>query len=285
MSADLDVYVEHVGNFQRARGYTLTYLIDDLRGRGARVIVRDRFDGSNLGRAALVHVDLTDVPSEFRPIADHYPLAINGRALSIRRTLYSAARITADSSWSGPVIVKTVLNAGGRPERRYRRAHSVSARLIHAARKFVPRLGVAPPHPYQVFASIAEVPAAIWSEESLIVERFLPGSLDLPIVKYRFLFCLEAEVTLRGTFDDLFCRGKFILDHGTVSEGPPAEVRAIRERLQVDFGAIDYFIVDGVATVVDVNKTVGTSQAWWQRYPFMRAYVGRAGAALAARVC
>lgn len=283
MAADIDVYVESRRSFRRG-GYTANYIVDGLRRRGLAVSVRERAGDGGRAPAALLHVDLTEVPKEILAAAAGYPFVVNGGVPSIRRTLYSAARIGRESGHAGPVIVKTVLNSGGRPEQRHAVERSLPARLAHFGRKLVGGAGGKYPYfPYRVLATPDEVPEEVWDDEALIVERFLPGSLTLPIVKYRYLFCLEAEVNLRGVFDDLLCRGKFIREHGTVP-GVPDEVVAVRRSLNLDFGAIDYFMVDGKAIVVDANKTVGTSAQWWQRYAFLRDYVGRAEAALAARL-
>jgi hypothetical protein len=52
----------------------------------------------------------------------------------------------------------------------------------------------------------------------------------------------------------------------------PDEVRAVREKLNLDFGAIDYFVVDGKGIVVDANKTVGSNPNWLKRNLFRQEF-------------
>ena len=54
----------------------------------------------------------------------------------------------------------------------------------------------------------------------------------------------------------------------------------MRRRLKLDFGAIDYFIVDGRAVVVDANKTVGSSAEWMKRNAFRQQFDIRMAEAL-----
>ena len=40
----------------------------------------------------------------------------------------------------------------------------------------------------------------------------------------------------------------------------------------LDYGAIDYFLVDGNAVVVDANMTTGANAEWLKRYAFRREF-------------
>jgi len=42
---------------------------------------------------------------------------------------------------------------------------------------------------------------------------------------------------------------------------PPPEILAWRQQLAIDYGKLDYVMVDGRAVLLDVNKTVGTVRA------------------------
>ena len=56
----------------------------------------------------------------------------------------------------------------------------------------------------------------------------------------------------------------------------------MRERLNLDFGAIDYFVVDGKGIVVDANKTVGSNPNWLKRNLFRQEFDQRMAEALIA---
>jgi len=125
---------------------------------------------------------------------------------------------------------------------------------------------------YQIFDSIKEVPEAVWTDSGLIIERFVPRSRELPIVKYRHEFMLDHELTTRAEFDYLLCSETSMarldfLDHA------PEEVHEIRRRLQLDFGAIDYFVSDGQVTVIYVNKTTTFTPDWIEAHPRLGAYL------------
>ncbi|WP_156937877.1 hypothetical protein [Mesorhizobium sp. LNHC221B00] len=273
--ADLDVYVESLGNFRSGEEYSIQSLLPRLEQAGMTVRVLDRPAREHLAPAALLHIDLTDVPHLYHDIARRYARTINGHALSIHRQLYSSLRIGAGDGHSGPVIVKTVLNSRGRPELRWRQYRNGWTRAMHFVRKtadpgykerLCPR--------YRVYDTLAQVPPEAWGDERLMVEKFAFDSLDLPIVKHRYMFLLGAEVNMRQTYNDVLCKGSEIISNEIGGAVPP-EVRAVRERLRLDFGAIDYFIVDGKGIVVDANKTVGSNPEWLKKNRFRQEFNDR----------
>jgi hypothetical protein len=277
--ADLDVYVESLGNFRSGQEYAIQSLLPSLERAGMTVRVLDR-PARQPAPAALLHVDLTEVPKAYRDIAQRYERTINGHALSINRHLYSSLKIGAGDSHSGPVIVKTVLNSRGRPELRWRQYRNSWTRATHVLRKAIEpgyKQRLCPP--YRVYETVAEVPARVWLDDRLLVEKFALDSLDLPIVKHRYMFLLGAELNMRQVYNDVLCAGSKILSN---EEGGavPAEVREVRERLHLDFGAIDYFIVDGKGVVVDANKTVGSNPNWLKKNRFRQEFNDRMSAAL-----
>jgi len=54
----------------------------------------------------------------------------------------------------------------------------------------------------------------------------------------------------------------------------------VRQRLGLDFGAIDYFIIDGKGIVVDANKTAGSNPIWLKKNRFRQDFNDRMAAAL-----
>jgi hypothetical protein len=267
MPSVLDVYVESISGFARGADYKLQHM---LRRAGSATIpyrVMDRVPAAaQRGERAFVHVDLTVLPEAFRRVQDHYHACVNGRALTISRLLYTTARVRCTDVHDGPVIVKTVLNHHGWPEFRYAANRTAARKVWHslASRVFPGRATHACPE-YRVYPSIEAVPPAVWADERLIVERFLPGRLQPPIEKYRYDFFFDVEINLRSVHDSLLADPESVVSVETVT-GVPAEVSEVRRRLSLDFGAIDYFVVDGHAVVVDANKTVGISPSWVARF-------------------
>ncbi len=215
------------------------------------------------------------MPDQFAGVHASYEKTINGRASTIRRTLYSTAGLKQGAAHDGPVIVKTILNSGGHPELRYRKNRDLGSRMARGVRKLlIPhyKRGLCPP--YELYGSIRDVPEESWQDERLVVEKFLPGSFDLPVIKYRYCFLFETELNLRTAYDDLLCSSARVGDNEIVKAVPEA-VMEVRSRLNIDFSAIDYFIVDGEVTIIDANKTVTTARAWMTRYEFVRDYIDR----------
>lgn len=284
MAADLDVYVESLRNFRLVRSYSITQLLPYLEQAGLKVRLLDRPARQDRAPAALLHIDLTVVPPPYRDIGQRYERSINGRALSIHRYLYSTLRLEAGDSHRGPVIVKTVLNSRGRPEQRWWQHRNGLTRSAHAIRKlFDPGYKERLCPPYRVYHTIGEVPQDVWRNDRLMVEKFAFETLDLPIVKHRYMFLLGAEINMRQVYDDVLCAGSKILSNEVGGAVPP-EVLAVRQRLNLDFGAIDYFIVDGKGVVVDANKTVGSNPEWLKKNRFRQEFNDRMAEALIAFV-
>jgi hypothetical protein len=219
------------------------------------------------GVAAFLHVDLTDVPDDFRAAARRYDRCVNRNAVSIRRTLYSRARVSARDDYTGPVISKSVLNSRGMPEWRYDKRRSLLARAGQLAGKIVvPGYKQRKCPEYVVYESIRDVPRPIWNDPGMIVERFLPGSMRLPITKYRFNFFYEVEMNHRASYNSVLCDPETMSGFDVVPD-VPAAIRNLRADLQLDYGAIDYFMVGDKAIPIDVNKTVTEAASWVANVP------------------
>lgn len=268
----LDVHVDRRANFARMRGYKLHCMLRGLDRAGLRWRMVD--DGAgDPGNAAFVHVDLTELPQRFRGIGDRSARAINARAVTIDRRLYSRLRLTPDSDHEGPVIVKTVLNSRGLPELRYRSRANLASRLDHLLRKIAVRGykdAVCPA--YRILASVRDVPAEVWEDERLMVERFAPGGVTLPVVKHRLDFFFDVELNTRAVFASLLCDPESVEAFDVVADVPEA-VRRVRRDLNLDYGAIDYFVIDDEAFVIDANKTVTTTESWVGRFPAVAGHV------------
>ena len=289
MGSGLDIYVESLGNFRDNRGYAIQFLLPRLRDAGIRVRILDRPAAGNEARnaagnraeAAFLHIDLTELPEAYHGIRHQYPRTINGEALSIHRYLYSTLRLRPGEAHDGPVIVKTVLNSHGRPELRWRQYRNAWTRIAHASRKLVsPGFKQRQCPPYRVYRSIGEVPEADWQDERLMVEKFAFPTLDLPIVKHRCYFLFDTELNMKQVYDDILCASNKILSNEASNDPIPESVQAVRRRLKLDYGAIDYFLVDGDAVVVDVNMTSGASAEWLKRNAFRREFNDRVVARL-----
>jgi hypothetical protein len=279
-ATDLDVYVEHAPSFASARHYILNRALEHLHRAGLRYRLLDRAGRGATGAIAFVHVNLTDVPPRHRPAPGAYALCLNGEATSISRVLYSRACLGRDSQYAGPVVVKSVLNYRGLPEVNYRLATSRAFRLEY---RFLRRLGLDPRRKrcprYALYKSVDAVPDSVWKDPRRIVERFLPGLLATPVVKYRYDFFLDVVLHTRGTYDSLLADPDTVRAV-TLVDTVPNEVLRVRKDLRLDFGSMDYFVVDGEAVVVDANKTTACTEGWLRMFPAVERYLEEVGARL-----
>src|ERR1041385_2286384 len=190
--ADLDVYVDDPASFPYRTNYILRRALDAVTAARLQYRLLDRVPSGPARAVAGGHVALTEVPAPLRPPADRHVACLNGEAYSIDRRRYSTARVTRDAPDGGPVIVKTVLNHRGLPELRYRFRTALrfrwTDRVIRLAGR---RLKRAWCPEYAVYPSASAVPSAVWNDSHLIVERFVPGRLGAPVVKYRYDFFLD----------------------------------------------------------------------------------------------
>lgn len=273
MGADLDFYVDSVAKFRNSRGYAIRFILPRLRDAGIRVRLLDRPAAKGRAEAAFLHIDLTELPEEYHGIRHLYQRTINGDALSIQRHLYSTLWLREDEAHDGPVIVKTVLNCRGLPELHWRKYQSAWTWIAHASRKLLsPGFKERECPSYRVYRSVGEVPDNVWQDERLMVEKFAFPTLDLPVVKHRCHFLFDTELNMKQSFDDVLCSSKKILSN-EVADGPvPDAVHAVRRRLKLDYGAIDYFVVGDNAVVVDANIAFGANAKWVNRFAFRRDF-------------
>jgi hypothetical protein len=117
-----------------------------------------------------------------------------------------------------------------------------------------------------VYESIRDVPDQIWNDPRMIMERFLPGSTRLPIVKHRFNFFYEVEMNHRVAYDSVLCDPETMVRLDVVPD-VPAAIRNLRADLRLDYGAIDYFMVGDEAIPIDANKTMTETASWVANVP------------------
>ncbi len=88
-----------------------------------------------------------------------------------------------------------------------------------------------------------------------MVEKFVPERQEGHYVIRNYKFLGNRHNTLI-----FFSKTPFIREHALVKISPietePA-LRDFRANLQLDYGKIDYIVVDGKPVVLDINKTMG----------------------------
>jgi hypothetical protein len=240
------------------RGYRIWALQRVWESQGIRVErvfgPRTRIDADLL----IPHIDLTVMPEAYRAVLDAHPRVVNRRVRDSSKRAISRNLVQPGDGWEGPVIVKTDRNHGGLPE-----ADTASALQGLLARAF-PRLRriLAPqrlararnlePYRYPVFPRAADVPAEVFGNPHLVVERFLPEREGSRMFVRYYSFCGDRHVCMRRGGE-----GPVVRFRAEVA-GPvavPEEIVAERRRLGFDYGKFDFVVHEGRPVLLDANPT------------------------------
>jgi hypothetical protein len=232
------------------RQYLISSFAEIWRALGIEIVYlfgTDRFVPADL---IIVHVDLSVVPEDYLDFARQYPIVINGEVANVRKSAVGQLHIARDSSYEGPVIVKTDLNYGGFPER------SLLSESI--VRRSLGKLGPDAPR-YRLYERIDAVPNRFLATRDFVVEKFLP-ELDDGRFYIRNYYFLGDRYTC-----ERFSSARPVVRAGQQGTGEqiepdPAIVEA-RRRLRLDYGKLDYVMHNGQPLLLDVNKTVGGNSA------------------------
>jgi hypothetical protein len=221
-----DHAIRHTADFWLADGLEVLFL------RGV-----DEFVPADL---AIMHVDLSVVPPEYVEFARQYPVTLNGEVTDIRKTAFSALRVTRASDYAGKVIVKSNLNFGGEPERR-----------------LGVRTDALPQGDYPIYDSPGEVPDRFFEGEDFIVEKFVPEVENGRYHARAFHFFGDRFNCERIASDDpiVTVTDPTRIEREDVEAHP--DVFELKKKLKIDFGKIDYVQHDGSVSLLDVNKTPG----------------------------
>lgn len=248
-----DQYViHHMARFWREEGHDVQYLFGTRRYVPADVII--------------VHVDLSVVPTRYLEFASRYPRAVNGRLVDIRKSRISSHQVGPDSVSDGPVIAKSDLNYGGKPEARLGR--TAAERASYTIQRLADRYrawrrggpaGLSDAE-YQIFDSVEEVPQRLWGSPDVVVERFLPEREgELYHLRFVQLFGSRWRCTRVASPNPLIKAGSSV---SAAEAEPHDEVFQWQRRYGIDYGKVDYVVHDGRPVLLDVNKTVGATPGY-----------------------
>jgi len=204
------------------------------------------------GDAAFYHVDSTVAPPEYVELASRYPRAFNFRTGDISKRKISRLLLGRGDSWDGPVIVKANYNNRAIIEDLHnRRAANKGGPLPHP--------GVTKGEKYRVLESLSDVGEDVWSDPSLVVEKFVAEPDEQGFALRTWVFMGERERCTRFVTADRISKAADVLKHEPAQV--PEALRAERERLGFDFGKFDFVMQGGEPVLLDANRTPGIAQA------------------------
>jgi hypothetical protein len=232
------------------RGFFIQGLIAPWERMGHRVVVAEGIPERADADIVFVHIDVSVVPDEYLAFAAQFPVAVNGNARDIRKTAVSRFLVKPGDRWTGPVMVKSNYNTGGATEAMYNTAAALR-------RRPEPFPDVRVHKSYPVYPSPAEVPASVWSDPSLVVERFLPEQDKKGYWRRVWRFCGDKGFCNRYCAPTPAFTGSTATDREIAEV--PEELHAERKRLGFDYGKFDFVMHRGKPVLFDANRTPAAS--------------------------
>lgn len=241
------VILEHALQQYVELPYMVYSLAERWKRAGHAVLVHRGLGTPPPGDLAIVNIDLTVIPADYRALFALYPRVVNGRVPDVSKSRFSADLLDRYSDWIGPVIVKTEANFGGKPERLLR---SVAQR--EGLPCDIPAGPVAEGYP--VYASLREVPELAWRTPGLVVERFLPekGAEGAYYCRHWIFFGdRDRSIRVRAAVPIIKSRDTL----GAEEVPVPDALRRLREKLGFDFGKFDYLRHGERTVLIDANRS------------------------------
>jgi len=235
------VIIEHSLQQGLSQHYILYGIAQRWRDAGHRIVFHYGPLAPPPGDIAILHVDLSVVPFEYRPFLANYRKVINGGLLDISKRAISQNLVAQDSDWMGSVIVKTDANAGGQPE----------MRLHQSAPHLYPMVPILESYP--ILQSLADVPDWAWSLPGIVVEKFLPEQDQKGYYMRGCTFFGSRMRNWRVRAHVPLIKGRDFLEMEMLPA--PPELFAWRAQLGMEYGKLDYVRHEGQYVLLDVNRT------------------------------
>lgn len=280
-------------------GYVIKYFIKQWEKQG--YLVQSTFGTRKRIAADIVinHVDLTVTPPAYTDYFKNYRHKINTGITDISKNVVSNCILKPGTAYTGPVIVKTNQNCGGLREENIRKAslillkyaHKIksafSARFSQTAKSndTVPfsgktksrdknietiknwrRVKMLHNKNYPIFDSTRHLPAGIWENEHLVVEKFMPELDNNRNYICRYLYFLGNKSFCVITRSKKPIAKSHIIDRQIIAGPEPEELATFRKTFKMDYGRLDYTVVDGKINLFDANRTPAFSPEIYSIY-------------------
>jgi hypothetical protein len=253
----------HQCQHPRSHNYLIDALAETWREQGMRVEYISGLRHRPQTDLLFPHIDLTRIPLRYQEFIGTFPAAVSREGKDINKRSYSANLLRREDDYQGPVIVKTDNNCGGYTDYYCRKfQHPLRAPLAKGlgllaeralGRHFAWRQTL---RQYPVYDSLAQVPAGVFANPALVVERFRPEREGERYFIRHYLFLGDKYRSTRVAGKTPFLKRQHC---EAVEEGLPVppEVAVLRRQLGLDYGKIDYTLSDGEVTILDVNRATG----------------------------
>ncbi len=249
--------------------YVLHAMLLAMKGTGVGLKVQRHWDERPPADLVIPHIDLTVWPKSLTDFLAHYPNVANRRLTDISKRHISGHLVRQGDSWQGPVIVKTDMNYGGIVDRRHTRNQAKVA--SGAPGPMTPAAVTPETRPYRrgkysLFASIGAVPKIVWDDPGLIVERY-HAERKGDLYGLRQLFLVGETYAVRQAWGPYpVVKGDSTVERHWLEDPPPPEVLDVVRAHGVEFGKIDYTVVNGQPFVFDIARTP-TGTRWIKSNP------------------
>ncbi len=242
------------GTPRGARHHMVALIAEHLARLGVEITYLHGTDKFVPADAVFVHVDLSVLPPAYVRFAQRYPLQINAGAADIRKSVYADGLLHRGDRHDGPVIVKTELNYGGTPEHMERTLASRIARRLKRIMTGAPAPVIQAKTDYRIFPSLADVPDAFFTPDNVVQKLVVEMHGGKHVLReYLFLGDLHYE-NIEHSDEAIITED----EHVSCSPFMPhPRLLDLRRRLGLDYGKIDYVMVDGAPFIFDANKTPG----------------------------
>jgi len=225
-------------------GAFLRRIVDDCwKPEGRRVFLQQPFQTPEpRADCAIVHVDMTHIPPVYGEYAKLHPRSVNAAVRDISKRTICSTLVGRDDAWDGPVIVKTDLNHRGRAER-----------VLGAT---VPDWSwILPSDGYRVFDRKRDVPARVWDERGLVVQRMHVERAGKHYMLRQWFFFGERDILSDFLGSEPLVKFANVVDWTPLYHEVPDALRRRRDELGFEFGKFDFVIEDGEPVLLDANLT------------------------------
>jgi hypothetical protein len=243
------------------RRHMIVLIEEALEAMGVEIVHVTKASGYVPADAAFVHIDQSIISPEARTLALRYPASINAYATDIRKFRYIDGLLGRDDSCDAPVIVKSNLNYAGMPERDAARHEGpIGRRLLNRVSNRLRRqskYAIRTKEDYRIYPTLSDVPRHYFRND-YVVQKFMPENDGEKNVLREYIFLGDLHYQNIERSDQLIITED---EHISCEPFEPhPHLLATRRRLGLDYGKIDFTLINGAPFIFDANKTLGLGE-------------------------